>query len=203
MYVRTSHRPRSTGDVVDVIRGNMFGTLVTTSTGVVASHLPFMIDEEQAPHGTLFAHMARANPQGAAIVRGGEVLVMFLGPHGYVSPSWYGDRRTAPTWDYVAVHCYGEVRVHTDDEARVNIERLVTLMEGDQRRPWSMAELGEEDVRQLLRNVVSFEITISRVEGKFKLNQGERPERTLAAVAELEQQGSTALASYIRRYNDL
>ncbi|HEX8619681.1 MAG TPA: FMN-binding negative transcriptional regulator [Thermoanaerobaculia bacterium] len=204
MYVRASHQPRTRADVVQVIEEHMFATMVTTGAGgLIASHLPFMIDMTRGEHGTLLAHMAKANPQSAHIGTEDEALVMFVGPHGYISPSWYADRATAPTWDYVAVHCHGRTRRHSDEEALQNIERLIGVVEARSDRPWSVAELAPDNVRALLQNVVSFEIPVSHMEGKFKLNQGERPERNQAAVLELERQGEPALAEYIRRYNDL
>jgi transcriptional regulator len=203
MYVRASHQPRSQDDVVQAMRENMFATLVTASReGMIASHLPFVFDPAQGGHGTLYAHMARANQHGA-IVGENEALVIFSGPHGYISPSWYEDRETAPTWDYVAVHCYGIPRLHSDEEARHNIERLIDVVEAAHPRPWSMRELPEADVLRMIRNVVSFEIPLTRIEAKFKLNQGEKVDRNTAAVEQLERQGDTALADYIRRYNDL
>lgn len=199
MYVRSSHQPRTDADVMQIVREHMFATLVTCANGsMIASHLPFMIDDGGT---TLFAHMARANPQSAMLE--GEALVMFQGPHAYISPSWYDDRATAPTWDYIAVHCYGTPRVHSDEEARANIERLIALVEAESQRPWSIGELSEESVRALLRNVVSFEIALSRVEGKFKLNQGEKKERNQAALTQLESNGAGELAAWMRRYNDL
>ncbi|HVE69779.1 MAG TPA: FMN-binding negative transcriptional regulator [Thermoanaerobaculia bacterium] len=148
MYIRTSHQPRDPADVLEVIERNMFGTLVT---GLTASHLPFILE-----NGPLYAHMARANPQSSML--DGEALVIFLGPHDYISPSWYADRATAPTWDYVAVHCYGRIRVHDGDETRRSIERLVERMEPGRPDRWSIDALSEESVRALLANVVSFEI---------------------------------------------
>lgn len=179
----------------------MFATLVTSSRGrLVASHLPFVYDETRGEHGTLYAHMARANEQSATVADG-EALVIFSGPHAYISPSWYADRATAPTWDYVAVHCYGTPRVHSEAETTENIERLVAVVEAAHARPWSTAELRDDDVRALLRNVVSFEIPLRAIEAKFKLHQGETRERTAAAIAELEARGERALAAYMRRYN--
>ncbi|HEX7155159.1 MAG TPA: FMN-binding negative transcriptional regulator [Thermoanaerobaculia bacterium] len=204
MYVRLSHQPRSTADVLRVIEEHMFATMVTwSSEGALASHLPFLIDPARGEHGTLLAHMARANPHSALLGKGEESLVMFLGPHAYISPSWYEDRATAPTWDYVAVHCYGNARCHSTDEARQNIARLIAVVEAPSPQPWSMSELGETEVRRLLEHVVSFEIPITRIEGKFKLNQGEKVARTQAAIAHLEQNGEAAMAAYLRRYNDL
>lgn len=143
--------------------------------------------------------MARANPQSAMLE--GEALVIFQGPHAYVSPSWYQDRATAPTWNYVAVHCYGRVRVHDREETRRNIERLIARVEAGRPAPWSMRDLSEESIEELLRNVVSFEIPIGRTEGKFKLSQGDTPEHHRAAIAALEREGSPALAEYMRRFN--
>jgi transcriptional regulator len=190
--------------VVAVVEANMFATLVTCSPeGAIASHLPFIFDHARGEHGTLYAHMARANRQSESIGGGVEALVIFTGPHGYISPSWYADRSTAPTWDYVAVHCYGVPIVHSGEEAVRNIERLLAVVEAGRPQPWSMGELGDDELRALIRNVVSFEIPLSRIEAKFKLNQGEQRERTAAAVTQLEEQGERALAAYIRRYNDL
>ena len=191
MYIRASHQPRDPADVVEVIREHMFATLIT---GMVATHLPFVLEGE-----TLYAHMARANPQSAML--GGEVLVIFQGPHAYISPSWYEDRATAPTWNYVAVHCYGRVRLHDRDETRRNIERLIAVVEAGRPAPWSLSDLTEDDVEELLRNVVSFEMAVERMEGKFKLSQGDRPEHHRAAITELEREGSAALAAYMRRFN--
>src|SRR5690349_7987686 len=128
MYIRTSHRPRSNADVVEIIRAHPFATLVTSSGGaMIASQLPILLDETRGEHGTLMAHMARANPQSAAIGSDDEALVVFSGPHAYISPSWYEDRATAPTWDYIAVHCYGRSRRHSEAETLQNIARLVSV----------------------------------------------------------------------------
>ena len=203
MYVRPSHRPRNVADVHAVIAQNMFATIVSNSDGgLVASHLPFVF-EAGGEHGTLFAHMARANPHAAALSAAGECMVVFTGPHGYISPSWYRDRATAPTWDYVAVHCYGRPVIHSHEEARRNMIRLVDVVEAGRPDPWSLGDLSEENIPGMIANIVSFEIPLTRVEGKFKLSQGETAERNRAAVEKLTLEGSSDLAGYIRRYNEL
>src|SRR3954452_19566706 len=96
MYVRSSHQPRSFDDVVEVIRRNSFGILVSASaSAVVASHLPFVYAPAPGRHGTLYAHMARANEHAALLEGTAEAMVIFTGPHAYISPSWYDDRATA------------------------------------------------------------------------------------------------------------
>lgn len=204
MYTRASHRPRQPEDVVEFMRRHMFATLVTcSSAGMVASHLPFLFEPSRNEGGTLYAHMARANAHGTLLAAGGESLVIFQGPHAYISPSWYTDRATAPTWDYVTVHCYGTTRIHDGEEVEANVRRLVIAMEGGRPNPWSMTELPRNEVDAMLRNVTSFEVTVSRIEAKFKLNQGEEPRRTHSAIQALESQGARELADYMKRYNDL
>lgn len=204
MYVRSSHRPLNAQDVAAVMQRHMFATLVTTSTDtMVASHLPFLFDPSQGEHGTLYAHMARANPHATLLGREVQSLVIFQGPHAYISPSWYVDRATAPTWNCVAVHCYGMSHVHADDEAEFNVRRLVAAMERERSKGWSADELKPDQVSGMLRNVVSFDIAISRIDAKFKLNQGEKAERTASAIHMLELQGHREVADYMRRYNEL
>ncbi|MDQ3281068.1 MAG: FMN-binding negative transcriptional regulator [Acidobacteriota bacterium] len=204
MYIRASHRPKEDAHVVEIVRRHMFATMITASAdGMIASHLPFVFEPEKGEHGTLFAHMARANAQGAVIGSEAEALVIFSGPHAYISPSWYADRATAPTWDYIAVHCYGPTRRHSEVEARENIARLIDAVEAPMTKKWSMNELAEQEVRAMLGNIVSFEIPVGRIEAKFKLNQGEKPNRTRAAIEELERNGAEELARYMRAYNGL
>jgi transcriptional regulator len=203
VYIRSSHRHLSESDVDDVIARNMFATLMNAGpSGIVASHLPFVRERRDDGRSVLFAHMARANPH-AEVLTESECLVIFAGPHAYISPSWYDDRATAPTWDYISIHCYGQARTHSLEETRENIQRLLRVVEADEPRPWSMNELPDSDVQRMLGNVVSFEIDVTRTEAKFKLNQGEKSDRTRAAIARLEQQGEATLASYMRRYNAL
>jgi transcriptional regulator len=202
MYVRQSHRPKSFDDVVEVIRRNAFGTLVSMSpAGLVASHLPFVYEPSHGRYGTLYAHMARANEHAAALESPAPALVVFIGVHAYISPSWYEDRATAPTWDYVAAHCYGHARIHDLVGAEENLRRLIAVVEAEQQSPWTMEELERSDVERMLRNIVSFEIPLDRVDGKFKLNQGEKPKRTRTAIERLDQSGASELAGWIRRYN--
>ncbi len=100
-------------DVIhEAIRSNPFATLVTAGAdGLVATHLPVILDDAASPNGTLRAHVARANRQWHDF--DGEVLVIFSGPHAYISPSWYGDTQpSVPTWNYLAVHAYGAAAHH-------------------------------------------------------------------------------------------
>jgi transcriptional regulator len=156
-----------------------------------ASHLPFLLDQDRGPKGTLLAHMARANPQWREFrrltERGGEALVAFQGPHAYVSPTWYGPGEAVPTWNYVAVHAYGTPRVIDDPpEVRGLLERLVRQQESGFEAPWSLERAEEAYITRMLRGIVAFQIPIARLEAKAKLNQNRTPDQRRGAAAALE-----------------
>jgi transcriptional regulator len=204
MYVRADHRPKEPAHAGELIRRNMFATLIGASPeGLIASHLPFMFDHERGAHGTLVSHMARANPHTALLGSGQEMLVIFTGAHGYMSPSWYPDRRSAPAWNYAAVHCYGTPVVQSARDSERIINALVDLMEGGRANRWSADELGAGGVAEALQGIVCFEIEVTRLEAKFKMGQGERPGNLRAAITRLEAEGRDELVEYMREYNDL
>ena len=137
-----------------------------------ATHLPVLLDEAPAPFGTLLGHVARPNPQWRLFAPDRPVLVVFPGPHAYVSPSWYEQHPAVPTWNYVAVHAYGVPRI-TEDPARVRafLERLVGTFEDGRPAPWRMDDLSDTYLAGMMRGIVAFEIPIDRLEGKAKLSQ--------------------------------
>jgi transcriptional regulator len=157
-----------------LIEAHSFGTLVTVdeSGAPFATHLPFVLDAEREPLGTLLGHVARPNPQWRHFEAGRSALAIFQGPHAYVSPSWYEVHPSVPTWNYVSVHAYG-APVLIEDSARVRalLARLVSLHEQDRPAPWSLAALSEEYVAGMMRGIVAFELPIARLEGKAKLSQ--------------------------------
>jgi transcriptional regulator len=133
--------------------------------------LPLLHDPAPGLRGKIVGHMARANPQWRQFDPEREVLAVFSGPHAYVSPSWYETHPSVPTWNYAAVHVYGRPRIIEDPESvRASIQRLVDRYESDFETPWRM-NLPQRYETSRLRAIVAFEIEISRLEGKFKLNQ--------------------------------
>lgn len=204
MYVRSNHQPKDRAHVYDLMRRNIFATLIgISSNGLIASHLPFMFDSERGAHGTLISHLARANPHAVLLGDGQEMLVIFTGAHGYLSPSWYPKRESAPAWNYAAVHCYGKTVLQSESDSERNINDLVNLMEAGRLNRWNSNEIGEHGVAQALSRIVCFEIEITRLEAKFKMAQGEHPENLSAAVARLEENGQTELADCMREYNNI
>jgi transcriptional regulator len=154
--------------------------------GLVASHLPLLLDAAAGPRGLLLGHMARANPQWRDVR--GEVMAVFSGPHAYVSPSWYEEGGTVPTWNYVAVHAYGTFHAVEDRDGLLDIlRRSVRTYEGPRPEPWAFDE-SEPHVERMLKAIVGFRIEITRLEGKWKLSQNHPEGRRRKVVWALRSQ---------------
>jgi transcriptional regulator len=169
--------------LAEFIAAHAFGVLISTADGrPVASHVPFLYERDATlPH----CHVARATPPGRAFERAPEVLVIFAGPHGYVSPTWYADPGV-PTWDYTAVHAYGTARA-VDDPAltRAHVEELTAHYERGNSPPWTPTY----DARRLT-GIVAIEIRIRELEGKFKLSQNRSAADRAGVVANLTASGT-------------
>jgi len=200
MYVPEAFRLDDRARAAEVMRTFDFALLVTAPEGrAQASHLPFIYEPDEGPEGTLYAHMARPNPQwrdfAALAASGGEALVIFQGPHSYISPTWYGgETPQVPTWNYVAVHAYGLPAVIEDaGETRALLDRLVAVQEASLTPSWSTAGLSEKFLDGMQRGLVAFRIPVSRLEAKAKLSQN-KPASQLAAATAAVEQSKDALA---------
>jgi len=196
MYTPVAFREERPEVLQSIIRRHSFGTVVSQRDGgLVASHLPFLLRPEEGTAGALLGHMARANPQWQDFQAGAEVLVLFQGPHGYISPSWYETREAVPTWNYEVVHAYGIPAVIEDPASvRALLDATIAEYESSLPEPWSTARISDELVERLQRAIVGFEIRITRLEGKRKLSQN-RPEADQRGVlAGLRSTGATELA---------
>ncbi|MCZ8165617.1 FMN-binding negative transcriptional regulator [Silanimonas sp.] len=187
-----------------LIREHPLGMLVTaTAAGLEAEHLPFVLEAERGPTGTLLAHVARANPVWRAVGEGDAVMVVFRGVQGYISPSWYPSKhehhRHVPTWNYEVVHVHGRIRVLDDTNAvRGTVAKLTRQSEAGEPVPWKMGDAPADYLASELAHIVAIEIAIERIEGKRKLSQN-RDERDFRNVVEtLEQRGELALAEAMR-----
>ena len=188
-----------------LIREQPLGALVrSTPQGLDADHIPFELDAARGPVGTLQAHVARANPLALPIGEGMEVLVIFRGHHGYISPNWYPSKHEShqqvPTWNYEVVHAHGRLRV-LDDEKFVAglLARLTRRHEAGEPRPWRMGDAPRDYLQERLRAVVGIEVEITRLEGKRKLSQNREPRDIDGAVSVLRERGMEALAESMAR----
>ena len=192
MYVPPSFAASDLPQLHAAIERYSFALIISRQDDrLVASHLPLLLDRQAGRSGTLWGHFARANPQWRE-AGGQEVLVVFSGPHAYISPQWYQAERVVPTWNYVAVHAYGQLELIDDPrETLALLERTVSHYEAAQPQPWKLADQPPEFIEQLARQIVAFRIPIERLEGKWKLNQNHPAERRERVVAALEAAGGT------------
>jgi transcriptional regulator len=185
MYVPDHFAEPGTDACHALMRDYPFGLLVTAIDGApFASHLPFMLDPARGAHGALIAHMARGNPHWRAFAMGGESLVVFQGPHAYVSPSWYETReKVVPTWNYAAVHAYGAPRIVEDESAtRAILMRLIDVSEAGFEARWRTDGQPEDFLAAMVKGVVAFEMPIARLEGKWKMSQNRLAEDRAGAA---------------------
>ena len=179
MYIPGSYAEQDPQVLFDFMRAHPFATLVTASPaeGLFATHLPLIVHREDGPSGVLIGHVARANPHHRYIAAGAtEGLVIFTGPDAYVTPSWYPAKqehgRVVPTWNYVAVHAYGTLRVDGDPAfLRPHLEALTTRHEAERTPEWRVSDAPAEFLDQMMKAIVGVELTITRLEGKWKMSQ--------------------------------
>lgn len=201
MYIPAHFKETRLEVLHSLMREYSFATLISVLDGeLFATHLPVLLEADRGEHGTLVAHMARANPHWHAFTsEAPQSLVIFQGPHAYISPSWYVAEQAVPTWNYTVVHAYGRPRV-IDDAKRVRtlLDDTVETFEAAQARPWSTAQPGEPYIASMARGIVAFEMPITRLEGKRKLGQNRPVEDARGAAGALLASGdavSQAVAS--------
>jgi transcriptional regulator len=198
MYV-PAHFEEQRADVLQrLIADYPLGSLVTIGpNGLDANHLPFEFDATQGPHGTLRAHVARANPVWQEAALQPDALVIFHGPAAYISPTWYPSKhathRQVPTYNYMVVHAHGKIAVR-DDEAFVRglVARLTRKMEAGEPVPWKIGDAPADFISQMLAAIVGIEIELTRLTGKWKLGQNKAEADRHGAQQALGERSSDA-----------
>jgi transcriptional regulator len=194
MYVPSYFRETCRESLHGLIRVYPFATVVTQSVmGLAANHLPLELVGDQ-----LHGHVARGNE--LARLDGAEVLLVFQGPDGYISPNWYPSKhetgREVPTWNYALVHVHGRLRVIDDTVwMRQLLERLTARHEGTQPVPWTLEQAPADHIEKMLRVVVGLEVAIDHIEGKFKLSQNHPVRNRDGVLAGLRQRNAERDAS--------
>jgi len=185
----------------DAIRAAGLATLVTlTKNGLIASHVPLLLDTDPAPYGTLIGHLARPNPQGRGAI--GDALVIFQGPDAYITPSWYATKRetgkVVPTWNYVAIHAAGPIEFFDAPDRLLDVvTRLTEKQEGERAAPWAVSDAPADFVQGMLKGIVGFAIPLTRLEGKWKMSQNRPAEDRVGVVAGLEAEGRADVAALV------
>jgi transcriptional regulator len=171
MYIHRLNRWEDEPEIVDFLKKNAFATLVSqVDNKPWATHLPFVMDQNSTGDLILSGHLAKANPQGKSISKNEEVLVIFQGPHAYISSSWY-NHENVPTWNYLAVHVYGKIRIIEGEELMNHLKSLVDTYEEGRPGRVRLETMSHTYVESQLRALVGFEIKIEEVKASAKLSQ--------------------------------
>jgi transcriptional regulator len=195
MYSPSHHRMDDRAAQLDFMRRHPFATLVSAGSGgaLQATHLPFVAQAEEGGALRLLGHQARANPQWRELADGAGVLVIFQGPHAYISPGLYERQPSVPTWNYAAVHVSGRLRLLEQQEDQLRCLRAL-VAESDPAWLEEMERLPREFLAQKLAGIVAFEIEVSRIEARWKLSQERTPGERGNIVAALRDSGDSAAA---------
>ena len=184
MYIPKFYREEDRVKILEFLRQNEFATLVTyDGEKPTASHLLMEVVEDGEQ---LFVngHMSKVNPLWKALENNPEVLVIFQGPHTYISPTWY-NHVNVPTWNYQAVHVYGSPRIISErDETYALLSRLVSRHEGGTK--YRLETLPRDFVEREMKGIVAFQIEVTRIEANYKLSQNRDDEDYHNIVSHLE-----------------
>lgn len=187
MYNAKPHQEHDLGRLHQQMRETRLAVLVSHGEhGLLATHLPVLLDATEGEYGTVYAHLARANPQCQVLQQGGEALLVFPGADAYVSPSYYPSKaenpKVVPTWNYLAVHAYGAVQVIHDAPRLLEIvSRLSDRHEQGRTEPWKVSDAPSDYIDGMLRAIVGIRMPIARLQGARKLSQN-RSAQDIAGV---------------------
>lgn len=202
MYIPKDNKVEHQAELLDFMRQNSFATLIGIGDNKpFATHLPFVVEERDSAV-VLLSHLAKANPHGKMLLNG-DALVIFQAPHAYISPTHYNSRQSVPTWNYVAVHCYGTARLLNDPEAA--LQSTIRLYEAEYEAQWdSLPDLYKTRMKE---GIIAFEIAVHTLEGNYKLSQNktsDEKERITATLLKSERTEIHETGEYMRRlYNEV
>jgi transcriptional regulator len=203
MYIPRRYEEKDTEKIHAFIRENSFGILVSVKDGLpVGTHIPLHLEKNEEGQDILMGHISRGNEQKYTLTDGARVLVIFPGPHAYISPRWY-TQMNVPTWNYISVHVYGTVKIVEGAALRSALSRLVDNYEQHMPQPVHIEEIPEKTLQDEMRGIVGFEITIDDIQAAAKLSQN-RDEESFHQVIDQLQQGDTgaqAVAEEMKKIN--
>ena len=184
MFVPKYAQNNDVAEIKEFIKQNSFGILISQSSQkLMATHIPLQFSQDES---RLFGHISKGNPQWRKFEPETQVLAIFPGPHAYISSSWY-DHENVPTWNYIAAHVYGSIKIIEGDELYEALKHLMAKYEAASVRPVSMETMSAEYVRQSMQGVVGFEITIGAIEAAYKLSQNRDQKNHHNIIHELEK----------------
>ena len=201
MYLPKHFAEPSVEVMHDLIRAHPLSTLITmTADGIEANHIPLFLSAQPGPFGTLYGHVARANPLWQIYQKDCEILAVFSGPNAYISPTWYATKKehgkVVPTWNYAVTHAYGTLRV-IDDAVwlRSHLTALTANNEANLPTPWAVEDAPHDYTEKMISAVVGIEITITRLIGKWKVSQNQSTQNRATVIEALNASGGAQAVS--------
>lgn len=211
MYVNPLHRLTDRATLLALMTSHPLGAWVCQGRGgLIANHVPFLLDRSRGPCGTLIGHVSRANTVWRELGPASPCVVMFQGPQAYVTPGWYPGKadhgEVVPTWNYVVAHAHGVARAVEDRDWIFDmLRRLTDRHEAPRAAPWSVADAPALFVERMMRAIVGIEIPIDRLEGKLKASQDEAMPDRVGTVRGLREQAcdtARAMAALVQEAID-
>lgn len=190
MYIPKHFKVTNVEEIQEFIQTHSFGTLVTTKKGrPIATHLPLQLVKEEDSH-YITGHMAYGNPQWRTFETTEEVLVIFQGPHAYISSSWY-EQENVPTWNYQAVHVYGTASILDEEELKQDLTNLLQKYEAHRENPVLWEELSPDMLEKELKGIVGFKIKVGEIQAAYKLSQNRNETDYKNIIDQLQNEKNT------------
>lgn len=202
MYVPHHYKNENIDEIKDFLVHHSFAILVNeTHDKPWATHIPLELDVDEKGNDILVGHIAKANPQWKSFKTKPEVLCIFNGPHSYVSSSWYAEEEV-PTWNYIAVHVYGTLKISTEEEVLASMYKLVNKYEKASKNPIDLDQLSPKTMRQI-KGVVGFTIQITEIKAAYKLSQGREQDhpKIISELEETHNTGAIQIAKAMQKQN--
>ena len=188
MYIPHHFKNENIEEVKAFLNANGFGILISQGDGkITGTHIPMELDTDENGDSVLVGHISKANPQSMHLKNEGEILAIFNGPHSYVSSSWY-QKENAPTWNYIAVHIYGKLRIIDGHELLDSLIKLVDKYEKNSEHPVSVEKMSSRTLNQM-NEIVGFSIKINEIQAAYKLSQNRNDTDYHNITKELEKTG--------------
>ena len=192
MYIPELYKNENPEDIRNFLKSNSFGILINQTEGKLwGTHIPLELDTNSEGKEVLFGHISKENPQWKGFEKGTEVLAIFSGPHSYISSSWY-DHENVPTWNYLAVHVYGTIKIMEGGELLESLKELTNKYEAHSEKPVTVEGMSKSYLEKEMRGIVGVSIKITSVEASFKLSQNRDDKNHAEIVSQLKKRGDAS-----------
>jgi transcriptional regulator len=186
MYTPEIYKNENQEEIKKFLHENSFGILINQTNGKLwATHIPLELETNEEGNEILYGHISKENPQWNGFIDNDQVLAVFTGPHSYISSSWY-DHENVPTWNYIAVHVYGKIKIIEGEAVIESLKKLVDKYEQNSKNPVRIADLSKKTMMQT-RGIVAFEIEITEIQATRKLSQNRDEKNHQNIISELEK----------------